>query len=174
MLFFTGLVLWVGVTATWVGIAVAVYHIAEKRLGNGASWAAVTLILGGIGLLLRSYYGLLAFGVLSLLILLLYIVRDEAVAHGRVIGDSQRVKRMMKQRLRDLEAEKPRKVPTGRDEYLVDMMERNQWQAAQSRAEECMRAAHELGDVFKEDYYRQALHKIAEKTGRKLYSPDQG
>ena len=174
MLDLAGPVLWIGLVVTWLGIAIAIYHIAEKRFGTGGSWAALSLVLGAFGMLLRSFYGLLAFGVLSLLLLLLYIVRDAAAAHGRVIGDSQRVRQMMKQRQRDLEAAKPRKASSGRDDYLVDMMERNQWQAAQTHAEERLRAAHELGDVFKEEYYRQALHEIEEKTGRRLSAPDQG
>ena len=147
--------LWITGLAIKVGIAMALYHMAEKRYGNGVLWGMIGFVFDIIGLLI--YFGFVYF--------------EASMSHARGVAEEKRVARIMKQQQRELKAAEYRKPSSGQDEYLQDMMARNQWQAAETHAKERLRAAHELGDPYKEEYYRKVLRELDDKTGGQ---PDAG
>lgn len=141
--------LWITGLIIKVGIAIALYHMAEKRYGNGVLWGMIGFVFDILGLLI--YFGFV------------YFEASMSLARGK--AEEQRVARIMKQQRQEQKAAEYHKPNSGRDDYLHEMMARNQWQAAETHAKERLRAAHELGDVYKENYYRQALRELDEKTG---------
>lgn len=126
------------------GIAIALYHLAERRLGTGATWAFIGLL----------------FSVFGLLVFFLYIFWAESMERIRERGEFRRIDQFMQARRKEAQSMDHLEHSAHVDHYLDELVNTRQFEAARAHVGEKLRQAHEQGDKPSEEACRRMLEEL--------------
>lgn len=125
-------------------IAIALYHMAERRFGTGTTWAVLGMALGPLGLVL--FFG--------------YFFWAEGLARIKERSESQRLDKYLKSQAQENGSQHRLAHSAGVDHYLDELLRNNQWDHAEQHIAEKIRQAHEMGDKQNEAIYREQREHV--------------